>query len=136
SKPDLGLKFDPKKLASFERHEPASLTERRELAERLAREAEDSALARARVAELAKTVEQLEAERAALIAEVAAAKRAAAAIPIESYDWSELETRLFKIDALLAEAGWKLTEVRDREFEVHGMPSGSGVGYVDYVLWG
>ncbi|HET8929755.1 MAG TPA: hypothetical protein VFN21_03755 [Acidimicrobiales bacterium] len=23
-----------------------------------------------------------------------------------------------------------------RASEVHGMPSGSGVGYVDYVLWG
>jgi type I restriction enzyme R subunit len=136
SKPDLNLKFDPKRLALLGRHEPASLTERRELEERLAREAEDTALARARAAELAKTVEQLEAERAALIAEVAAAKKAAEAIPIESYDWSEFETRRFKIDALLAEAGWTLTEARDREFEVHGMPSGSGVGYVDYVLWG
>ncbi len=136
AKPDLNLKFDPKKLTQFARSEQASLAERRELEEELDREVEETALARARVAELAKTVEQLQAERAALIAEVAAAKKAAEAIPIESYDWSELETRQFKIDALLAEAGWKLTEARDREFEVHGMPSGSGVGYVDYVLWG
>ncbi len=136
SKPDLTLKFDPKKLTQFARPEQPSLTERRELEERLDREVQETALARARVAELAKTVEQLEAERAALIAEVAAAKQAAEAIPIEAYDWSELETRQYKIDALLAEAGWKLTEVRDREFEVHGMPSDSGVGYIDYVLWG
>jgi type I restriction enzyme R subunit len=136
SKPDLSLKFDPKRLALIGSHEQASLAERRELEERLDREVEETALARARVAELAKTVEQLEAERAALIAEVAAAKKAAESIPIESYDWSELETRQFKIDALLAEAGWTLTEARHREFEVQGMPSGSGVGYVDYVLWG
>jgi type I restriction enzyme R subunit len=136
SKPDLSLKFDPRKLALFEKSEQPTLTQRRELEERLDREVEETALTRARVAELAKTVEQLEAERAALIAEVAAEKKAAEAIPIESYDWSEFETRRFKIDALLAEAGWKLTEVRDREFEVPGMPSGSGVGYVDYVLWG
>ena len=78
----------------------------------------------------------MEAERAALIAEVAAAKKAAEAVPAEAHDWSEFETRQYKIDALLAEAGWRLDDVRDREFEVHGMPSGSGVGYVDYVLWG
>ena len=52
------------------------------------------------------------------------------------HDWSEAETRLYKIDALLAEAGWSLADTRDREYEVHGMPSDSGVGYVDYVLWG
>ena len=52
------------------------------------------------------------------------------------HDWSEAETRAFKIDALLAEAGWKLGDPRDREFEVSGMPNTSDVGYVDYVLWG
>ena len=66
----------------------------------------------------------------------AAAKKAAEAVPDEAHDWSEYETRKYKIDALLAEAGWKLTDARDREYEVHGMPSGSGGGYVDYVLWG
>ena len=29
-----------------------------------------------------------------------------------------------------------VTEGRDREFEVTGMPNAQGVGYVDYVLWG
>jgi len=32
--------------------------------------------------------------------------------------------------------GWALDRPEDLEFEVHGMPSASGVGYVDYVLWG
>ncbi len=89
-----------------------------------------------RAAELVKTVEELEAERAALIAEVADAKKAAEAVPVEAHDWSEDETRRYKIDALLGEAGWKLTEPKDREFKVEGMPTDSGVGYVDYVLWG
>lgn len=135
-KPDPAVTFDPHELMQPGNAEQTSLAERRELESRLESEAEETALAKQRAAELAKSIEQLEAERAALIAEVAAAKRAAEAVPVEAHDWSELETRRFKIDALLAEAGWRLTDVRDREFEVHGMPSGSGVGYVDYVLWG
>lgn len=136
AKPDPGLKFDPKLLVAAGRAEKASLKERQELEERLAHEAEDAVLARRRVDELSRTVEQLEAEHAALLAEVAAAKQAAEKIPADAFDWSEWETRKFKIDALLGEAGWMLRDVRDREFEVHGMPSDSGIGYADYVLWG
>lgn len=47
----------------------------------------------------------------------------------------EAATRLY-IDAFLAESGWPLDQVKDREFEVTGMPNNQGVGYVDYVLWG
>lgn len=54
----------------------------------------------------------------------------------ETHDYSEAQTRTYLIDLLLKEAGWNLTEARDREYEVHGMPSGSGRGFVDYVLWG
>jgi type I restriction enzyme R subunit len=138
TKPDPTMKFDPRALPRPGATEQASLKERQDLEQRLADEARNNELARQRVAELSNTVEQLEAQRAALLEEVAAAKKAAAAsaVPIEAHDWSELETRRYKIDALLAEAGWKLTDASDREFEVHGMPSGSGVGYVDYVLWG
>lgn len=59
------------------------------------------------------------------------------AIPIEI---SEAETRSRHIDLSLKEAGWdNLTEGYELEFEVKGMPKStnpSGVGYVDYVLWG
>ncbi len=72
----------------------------------------------------------MEAERQKLIAEVAAAKKAVETIPVEAHDWSELETRRYKIDALLREAGWLLNSPNDREFEVRGMPSASGVGKV------
>ena len=41
---------------------------------------------------------------------------------------------------LLKEAGWEdLTEGKELEYEVTGMPistNPSGIGYVDYVLWG
>lgn len=58
-------------------------------------------------------------------------------------DLSEAETRRLYIDLLLREAGWKVTETEGEikggeagiEIEVHGMPSESGVGYANYVLW-
>lgn len=81
----------------------------------------------------------LDEELKRLRAEVAAAKRAAAAQP-DTHDYSEAETRDYFIDLLLKEAGWPLDQTRDREFEVSGMPTistgGSGRGFVDYVLWG
>ena len=53
---------------------------------------------------------------------------------------SESVTRKLYIDVLLIEAGWEnLTAGRDLEYEVSGMPittNRSGIGYVDYVLWG
>ena len=52
----------------------------------------------------------------------------------------ESVTRKLYIDVLLKEAGWnKLTEGKELEYEVEGMPVStnlSGIGYVDYVLWG
>ncbi len=135
-KPDPTLKFDPHGLMDADKSEKASLNERKELEERLEREAEENELARKRLAEATRSLEELEAAHQALIGEVAAAKKAADAAPIEEADWSEAETRRYKIDALLKEAGWLLQDQRDREYEVSGMPSKSGIGYVDYVLWG
>ena len=52
----------------------------------------------------------------------------------------ESVTRKLYIDVLLKDAGWEdLVEGRDLEYEVKGMPKStnpSGIGYVDYVLWG
>ena len=137
SKPDASLRFDPHKLVDAGRAERASLRERRELEDRLQREAADHEQARQRLAEASRTTEELEAELAELRRQVAAAKKAAESIPAEAHDWSEADTRRFKIDALLAEAGWTSRKKgHDIEYEVQGMPSDSGVGYVDYVLWG
>jgi type I restriction enzyme R subunit len=66
---------------------------------------------------------------------VAAAKAANTATP-DTHDYNEAETRDYFIDLLLKEAGWKLDQARDREFEVKGMPNNQGKGFVDYVLWG
>ena len=55
---------------------------------------------------------------------------------VDDRDYSEAETRDRFIDVLLAEAGWTLSDERDREFKVTGMPTNDGIGYVDYVLWG
>ncbi len=53
---------------------------------------------------------------------------------------SEAETRRRYIDLSLKECGWDdLREERELEYEVTGMPvstNPSGIGYVDYVLWG
>ncbi|HBY85872.1 MAG TPA: restriction endonuclease subunit R [Colwellia sp.] len=54
----------------------------------------------------------------------------------DSHDYNEAETREFIIDQYLKEMGWNLDETNVKEFEVAGMPSTSGVGFVDYVLWG
>ena len=59
------------------------------------------------------------------------------AIPL---NLSEQETRSTYIDLYLKESSWdNLSKGRDIEFEVKGMPKStnpSGIGYVDYVLWG
>ena len=54
----------------------------------------------------------------------------------DDHDYSEAETRDLFIDVLLREAGWLLSDARDREYEVTGMPNAEGKGFVDYVLWG
>ena len=77
----------------------------------------------------------LDAELVQLRAEVAAAKAANTVTP-DTHDYDEAQTRDLYIDLLLKEAGWKLDQPRDREFEVQGMPNNQGVGFVDYVLWG
>ena len=79
--------------------------------------------------------QSLEAEIARLRAEVSAIKEAANDRS-STHDFDEAQTRTDIIDVLLNEAGWPLTDARDREFEVSGMPSQTGLGYVDYVLWG
>ncbi|MDE2417598.1 MAG: DEAD/DEAH box helicase family protein [Burkholderiales bacterium] len=106
----------------------AALQKLTSLADELA--ARDSALTAAQQKTAA-----LDAELAELRAEVAAAKAANTVTP-DTHDYNEAETRDLYIDLLLKEAGWKLDQARDREFEVQGMPNNQGVGYVDYVLWG
>lgn len=93
-------------------------------------EAKDAALAEAK-----QTNETLQAQIEQLRAEIAEAQQAKAP-PAVDVDLDETATRNLLIDALLIEAGWDLTDPRDREFAVVGMPSPTGAGKVDYVLWG
>jgi len=89
------------------------------------------------LAEALSANELLRAERAALQAEVALAKKQNAIVP-DTHDYREDETRDLFIDVLLREAGWPLADQRDIEYPVTGMPNNSadGTGFVDYVLWG
>ena len=137
AKPDPSVRFDPRMLGDDGRTVLASLKDRQDLEERLGWEVEDQLLACQRLAETTQTAEEFAAGLGELRAEVAAAKKAAESIPIEAFDWSEADTRRYKIDGLLVEVGWTgFVDGHDIEYEVHGMPSVSGVGYVDYVLWG
>jgi type I restriction enzyme R subunit len=49
---------------------------------------------------------------------------------------TEAETRRLLIDVRLREAGWQLNNENDTEYQVESMPNKTGIGYVDYVLWG
>lgn len=49
---------------------------------------------------------------------------------------SEAETRKKYIDLDLMEAGWQIGRDCLEEVEVKGMPNSTGIGYVDYVLYG
>jgi type I restriction enzyme R subunit len=135
SQPQPGLSFDatiiPRPLP------PGEQVKRRPEVQALAAkaEAQDKELAEAR-----KRTENLDAEITRLRAEVAAAKAAnAARLGADIHDYREDETRTFRIDVLLKEAGWPLDRPEDREFLVTGMPviakNKSGTGRVDYVLW-
>ena len=84
--------------------------------------AEKDELAAAKDAEIAALREQIKAAQATNQS-------------VDDRDYSEAQTRDLFIDVLLAEAGWPLSEQRDREFPVTGMPTADGTGFVDYVLW-
>jgi len=79
-------------------------------------------------------IAERDAEIARLQEQIAAAQ--AASSSADRHDYREADTRTALIDELLHEAGWALADERDREFRVTGMRNDSGVGYVDYVLWG
>ncbi|GAA4431516.1 DEAD/DEAH box helicase family protein [Georgenia halophila] len=123
----LQAQFDPAlavKAAPLSREEVARLAAKfREQDEAHARE----------LAEKDERLAQHEAEIAHLKAQIAAAQAAAAP---DTRDYDETAARDLFIDVLLNEAGWELTEERDREYEVTGMPNAEGKGFVDYVLWG
>jgi type I restriction enzyme, R subunit len=107
---------------------------RDEVAKLIARfQAQDEARAKA-LAEKDELAAAKDAEIAELREQITQAR--AANQKVDDRDYSEAQTRDLFIDVLLAEAGWSLSEERDREFQVTGMPTKDGIGFVDYVLWG
>jgi type I restriction enzyme R subunit len=128
ARPAPGLAFDPKAL-------PKAAPAPKHTAEQL-RSLEASLRERdEKLAALLADKNALDEELQRVRAEVADAKKAAAAQP-DTHDYSEAATRDYFIDLLLKEAGWPLDQPRDRELQVSGMPNKEGAGFVDYVLWG
>ncbi len=132
AKPAAGLVFDPKAIPSAGSL-PKQAVEQLQAMETQLRDRD------AKLSDLLKDKNALDAELQQARAEVAKAKAAALAtdkVQPDTHDYSETETRDAFIDLLLKEAGWSLRQSRDREYEVSGMPNNEGKGFVDYVLWG
>ena len=123
-----GAVFDPSMAG---KNAPLSRADVVKLAEKF--KAQDEAHAKA-LAERDDLAAAKDAEIEKLRAQIKAAQ--AANTSPDTRDYSEAKTRELIIDELLREAGWLLTQDRDREFEVTGMPNDKNTGYVDYVLWG
>ena len=128
ARPNPGLSFDPAALPKTSPVPKQTVEQLQQL--QAANEAKDEKLS---VLLADKTALDEEVKR--LRAELAEARKARAVEP-DPHDYSEAETRDQFIDLLLREAGWALTDPRDRELEVTGMPNDQGKGFVDYVLWG
>src|SRR5262245_32888535 len=127
-RPAPGLAFDPAALP-LPAKAAAQTAEQLQALEARLREKDEN------LAALLADKTALDEELKRLRGEVAKAKQAAAAQP-DTHNYCEAETRDYFIDLLLKEAGWPLDHLRDREFEVSGMPNKDGKGFVDYVLWG
>jgi type I restriction enzyme, R subunit len=133
--PDPNLTFEADALPQIQQITVSSLAKLQEFAKQFA--VAMTALDEAKKARLFSEDERakLEAELTTAHAEIAAVKAANTA-RVDTHDYNEAATRDTFIDTLLLESGWPLDQSRDREFPVTGMPSHSGNGSVDYVLWG
>jgi type I restriction enzyme, R subunit len=137
-KPAPGIQFQPDQLPK-NATSPQTIAQIQTLAQRLA--AKDAALT-----DSTSKLSAVEAELEQLRQEIAIAKAAAQTQP-DTHDYTEAQTRDYFIDLLLKESGWSFAPQSSspaatqpgrigREFPVTGMPSTSGNGFVDYVLWG
>ena len=124
----LPAAFDPSLLPPSGRE--AALASRAELERRERDLQERDAEAAALRASLAAQDLELEGLRA----QVAARKAQNARVPL-LHEFDEARTRAELIDLLLREAGWDPGAENVREYPVSGVPSKSGSGRVDYVLW-
>ncbi|WP_244303087.1 DEAD/DEAH box helicase family protein [Leucobacter coleopterorum] len=133
----LGASFD---ATIAQKRAPLGPGDVKKLAARFAEQKANAAAAIAererKIAEQSDVLAAREAEITLLRDQIAAAQ--AADTVADSHDYREDETRTEIIDLLLRDAGWALDGPGDREYRVDGMPgkNSSGVGYIDYVLWG
>ncbi|MFI1207843.1 DEAD/DEAH box helicase family protein [Streptomyces sp. NPDC020802] len=134
--PPAGLEFDtsvvPRPLSPEARMLKQAELKAKETedAARFKQQAEQLAAERAQNADLARQLVELKAQ-------IAATKAANQSVR-DTHDYDEQATRDAFIDLLLKEAGWDLlTRGKDTEYPVStGMPTKTGKGFVDYVLWG
>ncbi|MFF6955666.1 DEAD/DEAH box helicase family protein [Streptomyces sp. NPDC008317] len=134
--PPAGLEFDtsvvPRPLSPQARALRQAELKAKEAEDeaRFKQQAEQLAAEHAQNADLARQLDELKAQ-------IAAAKAANQAVQ-DTHDYDEQATRDAFIDLLLKEAGWALlTPGKDTEYPIaSGMPTKSGKGFVDYVLWG
>ena len=84
-----------------------------------------------------KTIEEIRKQNEELIKQLTQKRKT----NTENYDFkideiSEFETRKRYIDVELKLSGWSFNKDIREEIEVEGMPNNTGLGYVDYVLYG
>lgn len=135
-KPAAGVVFSAEALPRTSTLPVSTLRQLQEIAKRFADtvRARDDAERKLQASESDRA--KLEAQIAAMRAEVAKAKLANSKVA-DTHDYDEATTRDAFIDILLAESGWIFSKPgKDTEFPVTGMPNNTGEGFVDYVLWG
>ena len=125
-KPPDSLAFDPDKLPP-----PAAAVARQSQAQLQKQSAELEEKDAALKAAEAKNA-SLDAELKAMVAQIVAANKAQP----DMHDYGEAATRDLFIDKLLREAGWDPDAPGVAEVKVTGMPTATGTGFCDYVLWG
>ena len=109
----------------------ASVIELQKIREQLEAKEQSEAAAIAKHEQTEAELKQLR-EQLALLQEVKEQNKQ----KIPSSEYTEAETRDAFIDVMLREAGWNPKGKNVEEYAVTGMPSESGEGFVDYVLWG
>lgn len=122
--------FDPALLPI-----PQAVPPRDQTAEQLRNVQEQLALKDTEIAAREERLRGTDEEIARLRQEIATLRQAREqAVPVEAVN--EAVTRDLYIDMLLREAGWDPHGPNVYEFPVTGMPTPTGQGFVDYVLWG
>lgn len=134
-KPQSNIHFDASKLEKTQNVKTSTLKTLQQVTEKFVAFEKERKEAEAERIALAESRKELEKELELLRAQVQTQKQLNQTVP-DNHDYDEATTRELFIDQLLHEAGWELSEDDDREFPITGMPTKSGKGKVDYVLWG